>query len=262
MRVLVLGVYREPSGYGVAATNTILALHAAGADVACRPLQYTPGGETAHPVLKELERKTFPAGPDVTLQYAPPYAYQYLKAGGLNVGYFFAETTPLPYSWAARANLMDLLLVPNRDMAAAMAGEPHFHKPVEVVGVPQDPARYAAAYAPPACVTQAKRGGRFVFYAVGEWVRRKNFSGLLKAYFAAFRPWEPVTLLLKTSIPGLGAAEAREVVLRDVELVRHGCKLRQTPRVDIATERLTEDELCGLHQHRDRKSTRLNSSHW
>jgi glycosyltransferase involved in cell wall biosynthesis len=245
VKVLVVGLYREPSGYAVACRDTILALERAGADVACRPIQFTPNRVTDHPRLAELERKPMPR-PDLLYQLCPPYAQQYC-GNCVNVGSFYAETDPLPLSWAVRADALDAQIVPNAQMAGVLRRNPHFSKPVHVVPVPVDAEKFTRKYERPAELGTFG-DGRFLFYTVGEWARRKNASGLLKAYFAEFKPWEPVGLVIKTGIANRTAEEARKAVEADVRQVREGCKLAHTPPVLIVTERMSDDALCGLHQ--------------
>jgi glycosyltransferase involved in cell wall biosynthesis len=247
LRVLVCSVYRESSGYGQAARDLILALDAAGADVACRPVQFTHGRHTEHPRIAELERKSFPGGSDVIFQHLPPYAQQYVGRGGLNVGSFYTETHPLPASWSARAALMDMQVVPTRQMRDTLLTAPHYRKPVAVVPLPCDPAKFRRDYPVPEKVREFGRG-RFLFYTVGEHARRKNLSGLLRAFFAEFRPWEPVGLVVKTGIAGKAPDEAARHVWADVDGVRKGAKVAAHAPLLVLTDRLTDDELNGLHR--------------
>jgi glycosyltransferase involved in cell wall biosynthesis len=177
----------------------------------------------------------------------PPYCHQYHAKGGLNVGSFFAETEPVPGSWASRANLLDLQVVPCRDQADALRASPHYRKPVEVVGLPSDVSKFDRQYPVPKAIEGFKRG-RFLFYTVGEYVKRKGFSLLVRAFVQEFRLGEPVGLVLKVSKERMMAAELVKGVTGDVEAIKAGCGLTRTPPVLVLGERLSEDELCGLHQ--------------
>lgn len=244
-RVLVVGTYREPSGYGEAATEAALALDAAGADVACRAIQITPGG-AAHPRLAELERKAFPGGADYSLWVAPPYAHQYNRAAGVCVGSFYTETRPLPSAWATRANQMDAQVVPCRLMADALRASPHFRRPAFVVPVSCDPAVYARDY-PTRPDLAAFCRGRFTFYTVGEYVKRKGFALLLRAFLAEFTQRDPVGLVVKTGLPGVAPARLFDRVRAEVERVRETVQAHRAPPVALVTDRLTREELLGLH---------------
>jgi glycosyltransferase involved in cell wall biosynthesis len=249
MRVLVLGCYREPSGWGETAAGCVRALHEAGADVACRAVQFTPNCP-ADPLCAELERKSFPGGADATLTHAPPYVFGRVAGGGLHAGAFFSETWPLPAAWARGCATQDLLLTPHDD-PRSLGGDPRIGRPNRFLAVARDPALYAQESVEPACLTRAKGAGRFVVYAVGEWCRRKNFAGLLRAYFSAFWPDEPVCLLLKTGVAGQSPEDSRRRVLGEIEAVRAGCKLAHTPPVEVETGRLDWPGLLGLHRGAD-----------
>lgn len=245
-KVLVVGTYREPSGYGEAATEAALALDAAGADVACRAVQLTPNGQ-AHPRLEELERKSFPGGPDYTLQLCPPYCQQYVREAGVNVGSFYAETRPLPAAWAARANQLDAQVVPCGLMRQVLEADPHYRKPVYTVPVSCDPAVYAREYPAPEGLLDFCRG-RFVFYTVGEYVKRKGFALLFRAFLAEFSERDPVALLVKTSLPGVPKDRVEARVNAEVRKLQETVQARRAAPVGVLGGRLTRDELFGLHQ--------------
>lgn len=245
MKVLVLGTYREPSGYGEAATEAGLALDAAGADVACRAIQFTPGG-SAHHRLVELEKKRFPGGPDVTFTLAPPYAQEYLRQGGLNIGSFYAETRPLPASWASRAAALDAQVVPCGLMARILKEDPRFGKPVYTVPVSCDPAVYDRDYGTRQDIAEFCRG-RFVFYTVGEYVKRKGFALLFRAFMSEFSHKDPVGLLVKTSLPGVAPDKVRAKVQQDVAQIEGTIQAYRHAPVAVVPERLSREELLGLH---------------
>lgn len=246
MKVLVLGTYREPSGYGEAATEAALAIDAAGADVACRAFQLTPNG-ACHPRLAELERKSFPGGPDVTLQLAPPYLQSYVREGGRNVGSFYAETRPLPAPWAGLAAQMDAQVVPCGLMADVLRADRRFKKPVYTVPVSCDAAAYGREYPTRPDIADFCKG-RFVFYTVGEFVRRKGFTQLFRAFLAEFGHADPVGLLVKTGLPGHDAEKVRARVQQEVAMVEGTTKAFRHAPVAVVADRLSRDELLGLHQ--------------
>jgi len=46
---------------------------------------------------------------------------------------------------------------------------------------------------------------KLVFYTISEFTHRKNFSGLLRSYYASFSSSDNVVLIIKTNIPGQSA---------------------------------------------------------
>jgi glycosyltransferase involved in cell wall biosynthesis len=59
-------------------------------------------------------------------------------------------------------------------------------------------AMWSNASHPFAPLARLKRHGRYVFLSVFKWERRKNWAGLLQAYFQEFSRRDPVTLVLRT----------------------------------------------------------------
>ncbi len=249
MRTLFIGMFREGSGYSRAAIEYVLALDAAGVDVVARQAAFYPKKLSLPHRLEELLAKPGGGKFDVLFQHCPPYQYDYCGEAGLNVGAFYAETHPLPYSWTSRANQMDLLLASDRHMNASLiAGG--ITRPVETVPVPADLSRYLRSYtAPKGC--DFFHEGLFLFYTVGELVKRKNLSGLLRAYFAEFRPDEPVGLVVKTGMAGQDASEVLKHVVVIHDEVKKGSRFARVPQVFIVPDRMTDDEVFGLHQHCD-----------
>jgi glycosyltransferase involved in cell wall biosynthesis len=247
MKVVVCGMWREATGFGRASREVALALHEAGADVACRAVQFTPNKTTEHPVVRELERKTFAGTADAVLQNVPPYVMAYDRKAGRNAGMFFCETSPVHAGWAARASLLDLTVVPDEQSAFWLKNSPQHTKPVAVVGLPSEPSQYLKDFPAPPAVADFKRG-RFLFYTIGEHSRRKNLSGLLRAYFAEFKPWEPVGLVVKTGIENKTGGQARRTVEDEIDKVREGCRMASIPPVMVMADRLDEQGVCGLHQ--------------
>lgn len=246
MKILYCGMYREKSGYSEAITNNILALEKVGVDVYARPLQYNTSHKTPDKIL-HLENK-ISDNYDFLVQHIPPYCMEYVKQSGINIGVFYAETDNLPLSWIARLNYMDLNIVPNHQLKNQLN---RCVKPTEVVHIPTDIEKYNKKYNIYKDLLPFRKRKSFLFYTVGEYAKRKNFSGLLKAYFTEFNAGEPVGLVIKTSISGLDSEECMKVLYNDIELIKKGLKVQNTPDIFVITERLSEEELMSIHYHSD-----------
>lgn len=249
LRIAYLSVHRDGSGYSEAAQQTMLALEEAGQQVAVRPLKYNLHKPNLPERILAMELRSFD-GYDVVIQHLPPYDLRYDARAGLNVGMFYAETDPMPLAWASRASLMDLLIVPCERMKEILLHS-GVRVPIEVLPIPLDLERYNPTPAAWEDIVSIKRG-RFLFYTIGELVRRKNLAGLLRAFHAEFRPWEPVGLVIKASVGGEPPAEVmKHVETICLETKRH---LKIYPRLDqyiaeeVVPHRLSDAELLGLHQ--------------
>jgi hypothetical protein len=115
-----------------------------------------------------------------------------------------------------------------------------------VVGIPlsSDPDRYMCSYEMPKWLSQCRKNNKFIFYTIGENVRRKNLGGLLKSYFFAFGATDPVVLIVKTS----GDAKQLHAMIAQIAT---GMKMCRHPEVLVVSDRLSESEVMGLHQHAD-----------
>lgn len=249
--VLFLGPYRDGSGYGVAAGRYLAALLAC-PDLFAVVARHTPVGRGDVPVPPPvLAAETAAVSPDTAavIQVLPPPLYEAAVpppcAGPVtNVGVFFVETDPLPPDWAAAASMMGAVVVPTTAHAEWVRRSPHFTGQVYTVPVPADHAPFSESGRP---VPPPLRGAApaFRFYSIGEWIPRKNWRGLLRAYFLAFGPFEPVELVVKTS--GVAAADV-EAFVSDTAAA---CGLAHHPPVRVVTGWLSDDELGGLHEHCD-----------
>lgn len=250
MKVLYIGVYRDGTGWGQAATDYILALDAAGVDVVPRPLKLNGADHQPPARVLELEAKSS-RGCDVVVQHVLPHQMDY-NGRLLNVGLYASETSDFrPSAWADRLNNMDRVVVINRQMVDA-ARRSGVTRPISVVPHATGVGRFQRSYDPLDQLKPHKDAGEFLFYTVGEFVRRKNLGALLKAFHLEFDPSEPVRLVIKTSKPGRSPAECRAEVEKVCADVKRALKLHggrpdfYSPEI-IITDRLTEQGMMRLH---------------
>lgn len=238
----------DKSGVGVAGSLNVLALDSVGVDVVCRPLQLRADRKQDHPRILELERKSLD-GITHVVQHALPIHFQY-DGRFKNVGVFAWETDPVPKHWVRRLNHMDAVLAISKHQADACVNS-GVTKPVGVLPHPFDTARYERSYPDFLPLKPFKDNGTFLFYGVGEWVRRKNWSGLLKAFHTEFEPSENVGLVLKTSVPGMDPAQSFNYVEQFCAEVKRGLKLRKDHsyrKEIILTGHLDDAQMLALHK--------------
>jgi glycosyltransferase involved in cell wall biosynthesis len=155
-----------------------------------------------HPRIAELQRGPLRLdAPQVV--YAPGDRFS-KNSGAYRVGFTMHEVDRLPVEWVAQANQMDELWTPTQWGAEVFAAS-GVTRPVYVVPLGVDPARYTPG--PP----RARLAGRTVFLSVFEWGARKGWDLLLRTYRAAFRPSDPVLLVLKVDHRAPGPNPAREI---------------------------------------------------
>lgn len=181
------------TGYSGSSLAFVLGLDARGVGV--RPLylygadydeQVQAGG--MHSRIKALQSLPLHLdSPQVV--YAPGDRFS-KNSGAYRIGFTMLETDRIPASWVEQANQMDEVWTPS-PWGADVFRASGVAQPVHVVPLGVDTERFRPG--PP----RTRLTERTVFLSVFEWGDRKGWDVLLRAYRAAFRPSDPVLLLLK-----------------------------------------------------------------
>lgn len=253
IKILFIGNYRDGTGWAEACCRHALALDEAGADVVCRPVRLNDCREDPPERVLQLEAKSS-RGCDAVVQFLLPHLMEY-DGHFLSAGMYLSESDSVLHNgWADRLNCMDLAIGASSQMreAALSSG---VRVPYEVVPIPADTREYAGPFGELEELKPLKRRGEFVFYTVGEYVRRKNLGTLLRAFHAEFDPDEPVSLLIKASVPGKGERASASLLRSFCEDVRANMRLyadgsRYKGEV-IVTRRLSRAEILSLHAGSD-----------
>lgn len=266
LRVLYRGPVCQPTGYGQAAHDYIMALLTADVDVRVEPI--LDGDTDALPARYERIKSTIGHAPaptwptHVIIHTIPKYAHEFV-GGGRMLGPRAAlpshvqkicittwETSRLPDE--IRATLwkyFDTIVVPSRFVAEAIDGDWRLNREsgrVHVVPHAYDP-KWWHASAP------ERPAGPYTFYSIGVGGTRKNLGGLLIAYLSEFTAADDVTLKLVTSdtvaegIPWLASTMNLDVA--------------QLPKVEVL-KRLTDTELRHLHMTADCYVTMARGEGW
>lgn len=182
------------TGYSGSARAFVLGLHERG--VAVRPLFiYGADGDEQviaghlHPQIKQLQAQ--PLRFDVPqVVYAPADRFS-KNSGSYRIGFTMLEVDRLPPTWVEQSNAMDEVWTPSAWGADVMRAS-GVERPVHVVPLGVDTAVFK-----PLSTPRTNLADRTVFLSVFEWGERKGWDVLLRAYRAAFKPTDPVLLLLK-----------------------------------------------------------------
>mgnify|MGYP003627574775 CR=1 FL=1 len=248
MKVLFIGVYKDGTGWGNAAQNYILALDAAGVDVVPRAVKLNNIDAEVPERILELEGKDS-QGCDIVIQNVLPHHMEYNGTFQKNIGIYFTETTHFRNSgWPQKLNLMDELWVPNFQMVFA-ARDSGVRTRMRTIHIPTDIEKYKYANYEP--IDLGFDGDRFVFYFVGEVIRRKNIVALLKAFHLEFSPDEPVELVIKGNLSGLNPEETGKHVSEICNQIKNNLKLYPSisnyKQEKIITDMVSNDDLMRIH---------------
>ena len=182
------------TGYSGSARAFVLGLHERG--VVVRPLFIYGADEDEqviaghlHPRIKELQAQ--PLRFDVPqVVYAPADRFS-KNSGSYRIGFTMLEVDRLPPTWVEQSNAMDEVWTPTAWGADVMRAS-GIERPVHVVPLGVDTTVFKPSPTPRTHLAE-----RTIFLSVFEWGERKGWDILLRAYRAAFKPSDPVLLLLK-----------------------------------------------------------------
>ena len=255
INVLYASNFLDGTGYSRAATEGAIALDVAGINVACRNVRLGSSPVMPSSRLSHLLKNSY-GHYDAVIQHCLPHHMEYHGNLGKNIGIFASETSHFRYSsWPDHLNMMDLVLVPNRQMSDACVAS-GVRTEVRVVPHASDVTKYQRSYPRHPTVSEMVERGNFIFYTVGEFVERKNLTSLLKAFHLEFDPSEPVSLVIKTSKSGHTADECKAAVRGLASHVKQNLKLHGG-REDfykqevVLTEWMSDSELMALHSSCD-----------
>ncbi len=250
MKISYIAPVLDGTGYSHAANSTILALDAAGADVAVTPVKLS--GITVEPPkrIRELINKAW-RKPDLIVQnYLPPMMVY--KAGVKNVGFFFTETDQFTNSlWQHNLNLMDAILVSDKNSIDACRRSGVKTKPIYEIPLACDPSVYQQDYRDQLNIDL---NGRYAFYNIGDYSSRKGMKELITAYLSTFKYKDNVVLVLKTYVEMTTPEESLKIISNDIQQIkaslRYG-KHHQFPPIMILPFYLTDQQIYSLHQQCD-----------
>lgn len=194
MRVTISGPLYDASGYAYHTRTFALHLAKLGVEVSLRGHPW--GAARVHldreteAALEEMQRRP-EAGAMVYVTVANSFQKQ---PGRPCVGWTMLETDRITPMWTDLCNAMEQVWVPtefNRETFARSGVDPGR---LAVVPLGTDPERFRSGVPP--LRLPGRRG--FAFLSNFEWVPRKGYDILLRAYLQEFSAEEDVTLIVKT----------------------------------------------------------------
>lgn len=198
------------SGYAHAAVDYSLAFILSGSKFSFRPCQG---------VIQELNKKqqivypTFNINfiPDIVIIHTLPSEYWHLIAKiykQLNpkikiVGLTVWEANPIPYEWKIYIEACDLLLVPS-DWNRQAFQDAYLKIPVKTlhnpIGFIEKPLKnFKLENSRDFDDLNHISSNTYLFYTIGDWIRRKNIPILIEAFVKTFKPSQNVALFIKTT---------------------------------------------------------------
>lgn len=237
MKVLYIGHLKEASGWGIAGRNWVRSLQSVGVDVVCRTIDFVPKYQSEW--LDELCGKSLD-GVTHCIQHVLPHHMEYI--GGMkNIGLFVAETDSIKYNrWYNHLSLLDDVWVANQDMQKLI--------PSKIIPHAVDTERYKKKYLD---FEDLDTDNRYVFYTIGEHIRRKNLNQLMKVYYRTFNANDNVILIVKTNKSDWSPEQVNSSLQDTGQYIRENLRLYNKveyyPPLVTMSHRLSDDEICQLH---------------
>jgi glycosyltransferase involved in cell wall biosynthesis len=239
MKPLFISNYGDQSGWAEAARNYILCMDSVRIEVLPRRIRFDQV-QTVPKRILELENKDVKF--DTVIQNVLPHTMEYV-GGYKNIGLFYHEVDSLiGTNWEEHLNLMDEVWVINNSMVDACL-ESGIKKPIRVIPHTFNLDKFFQNYKTLPVIDKIKQKGNFIFYTVGEFVRRKNFGALLRAFHTEFSVNEKVDLVIKTS----RGNEFRNFA----KGIKEGLKLNRYKEEIVIDEYLEDSDLYSIHQDAD-----------
>lgn len=250
MKVLYVANYRNLSGYSQAAIGYILACDTVGIDIVPRHINLLPNKNHDLPSrVSELEKKS-PIGCNVCIQHTIPDFMEYDGRFDKNIGIFAWEASLLPRKWVNKLNLMDEVWVINKQMEKCCL-DSGIIKKIRVVNHTFDIDKYNRNYNIYEPLQHLIEEGKFLFYTIGEFSRRKNFAALLKAFHSEFKRNENVELIIKTNRAGMPYMQLFNTVSDYCSHIKTALRIypeaKNYKKEYIIPDYMTEEQICELH---------------
>ncbi len=240
----------NPSGYADEARNFILQLEASGVPVALRSISihsqsfYDGYDEQARNILDgSLNRKI--GNNYINVIHFPGYAFEKLPAASYNIGRTMFETDSLPEEWVRACNAMDEIWVPSDFNMETFRNAGVRSKLVKIPGG-VDTWHFRDGL-PPLEIPGVKGT---VFLSVFEWIYRKGWDVLLKAWARAFTVKDDVCLVLR-AYPMNGADHGdspKEIENRIRKFLRgQGLRRNTLAPIIVLGDQISENDLPRLY---------------
>lgn len=247
MKILVVGPYRQPDGWGNACKDYIRALMTQpDVELTCRPVFFTNSTEPLDKEIEVLEKNRYDKY-DAVIQNLLPSHLEVNRNFGKNIALIHTESAGWHRTtWPQNLNMMDSIIVPSKasEEDCIFSGVKH---EATVIGIPTDISKYNAGYEK---LNLPELQDNFVFYFIGEYIERKNVQMLVAAFHLEFKPTENVSLVLKLG-GGQPVALANKVsqdILELKKILRVYSNIEQYKKELVITARLTDNDINALHQ--------------
>lgn len=195
MELIYAGPVFEPAGYAEVNRNILLALSRLGVNIRLLPARLAHTRACLDPQVQRTLEHMIGNTRVVRAPFLCVNIGEFLARDPVNrsIGFTMLECDRIPYSWVLKCNSMDEVWVPSSFNRVTFAQSGVDERKLMVMPLGVDEARFFPSAQP--LDLPGRRG--FNFVSVFEWVPRKGYDLLLRAYFEEFSWEDDVTLILR-----------------------------------------------------------------
>ncbi len=237
----------DPSGYADEARQFVLGLDTIGVSVRAVPMSWSKAKAKLPPEeqkrLEELAAIPIKAGDlNISVVHVPPRNFCKIPHAVYHIGRTMFESDRIPSGWVSACNQMDEIWVPSDfNLETFSRSGVERKKLFKIPG-----SIHISAY-PMDAEPLPIKGRGFNFLSVFDWILRKGWDVLLRAFLEEFRPDEDVALVLKVwSSFGRTVEQLREEA--ESYLRSQGLASRLPPNIVFLYANLPEDQLPRLYR--------------
>lgn len=237
------GSFQDSTGYGSANRAFIASLYMAGlnvtTDLVVTQRERSDLGWEGK-LATQLQDRKIPYAINV-IHLTPDLAVSYLEKDKYNILHLFWETDRLPIGWADHCNKFAEVWASSPHMAelfkksGVIVPVNSFPQPIDISWAEKDIQPYKVPH---------HKG--ILFYAMFQWIDRKNPKGLIKAYWEAFEGHENVSLLIKTFRLNYEEQEV-EKIKDDIRMWKLEMGLKHYPRLLLSTDLKSQEDTMAIH---------------
>lgn len=247
--ILYIGPYRQNDGWGLAAKGYLLSLLTTHHNIVAVPiyLSNAKANITEKSILESENRSC--KNYDIIIQKALPPAIcpnKYAK----NIALIVLENNKLYSDGIQNLKAMDEIWVPsNKEIKCLQRSNiPNTSRsimqaiPTEDISVANSEMLFNSP------ITQKS----YKFYFIGEYIHRKNLHDLIVAFHTEFSLDESVSLIIKTSVPGLDPHQSMLKIQQDIQSIKKKLRIRKNFKEEIIiTDKLSQSQLFSIHKSCD-----------
>lgn len=245
MKLTVICPAFDASGYAEAARSIIFGLMDQGCMIRVIPKDWSQ--LNAGLPLQQKERLLSVCGTDILpegpIMQMSGAQYFYRFPDRINIGITMLECDRLPLTWVEKCNQMDQIWVPSLFNRQTFTKSGVKGEKIRVIPLGVDTDRFHPVV-PPMKVDKIE--GRFVFISNFEWVPRKGYDLLLRAYLQEFTQSDPVALVIKT-YDGSDYDPAGIKMHHEWSALIKEMKVTNPPALTFITTGMTYDELPSFY---------------